>query len=101
MSNIFLETSYTKCGGDASPRPNYRKSKLSIPPDQQSETLCSLFLLYVQMEVYETVLKIKCWPFTLTLFGSFSRNKEMSGTNLLASFSAWFLKKNIFHVTFY
>ena len=34
--NIFLEKSYTKCGGDASPRPFYKKSKLSISLDQRS-----------------------------------------------------------------
>ena len=28
--NIFLEKSYTKCGGEGSPRPFYNKSKLSI-----------------------------------------------------------------------
>ena len=28
--NSFLEKSYTKCGGEASPRPFHEKSKLSI-----------------------------------------------------------------------
>ena len=51
MRNIFLRKSYTKCGGEASPRPF--KSKLSISLDQQSEMLQSLFLLYVQVEVYQ------------------------------------------------
>ena len=30
MRNIFLEKWYTKCCGEASPRPFYKKSKLSI-----------------------------------------------------------------------
>ena len=30
MKNIFLEKSYTKCGGENSPRPFSKKSKLSI-----------------------------------------------------------------------
>ena len=30
MINIFLEKSYTKCGGGTIPRPFSRKSKLSI-----------------------------------------------------------------------
>ena len=38
MRNIFLEKSYTKCGGEASPRPFYKKSKLIISLDQQCET---------------------------------------------------------------
>ena len=39
MRNVFLEKSYTNCGGEASPRPFYKKSKLSISLDQQSEML--------------------------------------------------------------
>ena len=35
---IFLK-SYTKCGGEASPRPFYKKPKSSISLDQQSEIL--------------------------------------------------------------
>ena len=34
MRNIFLEKSYTKCGGETSPRPFSEKSKLSISLDQ-------------------------------------------------------------------
>ena len=37
--NIFLEKPYTKCGGEAIPRPSYKKSKFSISLDQQSEML--------------------------------------------------------------
>ena len=37
MRNIFLEKSYTKDVGDASPRAFYKKLKLIISPDQQSE----------------------------------------------------------------
>ena len=39
MINIFLEKSYTKFGGEASPRPFCKKSKLSISLDQQSKIL--------------------------------------------------------------
>ena len=39
MRNIFLEKSYTKCGGKASPISFYKKSKLSIPLNQQSKML--------------------------------------------------------------
>ena len=34
MRNIFLEKSYIKCGGEASPRPYWEKSKLSMPLDE-------------------------------------------------------------------
>ena len=33
MSNIFLEKLYTKCGGEASSRSFFKKSKLSISLD--------------------------------------------------------------------
>ena len=31
--NIFIEKLFAKCGGEASPRPFYKKSKLSISRD--------------------------------------------------------------------
>ena len=34
MWNIFVEKSYTKCGGETIPRPFSKKSKLSIPLGQ-------------------------------------------------------------------
>ena len=37
MRNIFLERSYSKCGGETSPRPFSKKLKLTISPDQWSE----------------------------------------------------------------
>ena len=36
LRNIFLEKSYTRCGGETSPRPFSKKLKLRIPLDQQS-----------------------------------------------------------------
>ena len=57
--NIFLEKSHTKCGGEACPRPIHENSTLIISLDQQSEMLQNLFLLYVQMEVYQNLLKLR------------------------------------------
>ena len=34
MRNIFLEKSYTECGGETIPRPFCEKSKLSISFDE-------------------------------------------------------------------
>ena len=34
VKNIFVEKSYTKCGGETIPRPFSKKSKLSISLDQ-------------------------------------------------------------------
>ena len=35
MRNIFLGKSYTNCGGEANPKPFYKKSKLSLSLNQQ------------------------------------------------------------------
>ena len=34
MKNLFLEKSYTECGGESNPRPLSKNSKLSISLDQ-------------------------------------------------------------------
>ena len=34
MRNVFLEKSYTKCGGETNPRSFSKKSKLGVPLDQ-------------------------------------------------------------------
>ena len=101
MRNIFLEKWFTKCGGKTRPSPFYKKSKLNISLDQQPETLQSLFLLYVQTEVYQQILKLKGWPRAFTLYRAFLKNENGSGTSLPASFFAWFLKKKTFHIIFY
>ena len=59
------------------------------------------FFLHFQVEDYQNMLKQRCWPLTFSFYKAFLKNKRRSGTNLPASFSAWFLKKNIFHVIFY
>ena len=53
MRKIFLEKSYPKCGGETSPKPSSRKSKLSISLDQQSKVLHSLFILYANLRAIE------------------------------------------------
>ena len=53
MRNIILEKSYTKSGGETSPRPFAEKLKLSLSLTQQSKVLCSLFLLNAKLRVIE------------------------------------------------
>ena len=60
MRNIFLEKSYTKFWGQSSSRPLSKKLKLTISLDHQSEILYSLFLLYVQVEDNQYILKLRC-----------------------------------------
>ena len=65
LRNIFLEKSYTKCGGETIPRSFYKKSKLSISLDQYSKVLYILFfLLFVKLrtiEIVETKLQTTCF----------------------------------------
>ena len=80
MRNIFLKKSYTKCGGETSPRHFSKKSKLSISLNRQSKLQTTCFYSY------KALLK----------------NKERSRTSLSwVSFCAWFLKKNISLIIFY
>ena len=44
MGNIFLEKSYTKCGGETISRPFSKKSKFCISLDEEFQSLYSQFL---------------------------------------------------------
>ena len=56
MRNIFLEKSYTKFGGEISPRPFSGKLKLGMSLDQYPYVLYSFFLLYPKLRAIEV-----CW----------------------------------------
>ena len=84
--NVFLKRWYRKCGGETSLKPFCKISKWGISLDQHSARLHSLFLLYVQVEGYQSILKLRCWPLTFTSSKAF-RNKKSPGTSVAASFS--------------
>ena len=54
MRKIFLEKSYTKCGGETIPRPFSQKLKLSISLNQLPRVLNSLVILYAKLSAIET-----------------------------------------------
>ena len=81
LRNIFLEKSHTKYGGETIPRSFFKKLKLSISADQYFKVFYILFILFIY-------------------FKTFLKNKKRSGTSFPASFSAWFLKRNIALVIF-
>ena len=54
-----------------------------------------------QVEGYRNILKLSCRPLAFILYKAFSKNKKSSKTSFPDSFSACFLKKNIFIVNFY
>ena len=49
MGNIFLQTSYTECGGGTSSKPLSEKFSLNISLDQYSKVQDSLFWLYAKL----------------------------------------------------
>ena len=55
MGNIFVEKSYTKCGGETLPNRFSKKSKLSLSLDQQFTVLYSLLLLYANLRVLRAI----------------------------------------------
>ena len=53
MRNIFLKISYSKYGGETSPRPFSEKIKLSVSLDEQSKVLYDMFILYAKLRAIE------------------------------------------------
>ena len=70
IRNIFLKN-YAQYSGENSPRPFSENSKLSISMDQPFEVLCNLLLLNVQVEEYQAILKLRCWPHAFTSYKAF------------------------------
>ena len=82
MRNIFLEKSCKKYDGETSPRPFFKKSKLNISLDQQSEVSYSFFSLYALVEDYQNIWKLRCWPLAFIAYKAFLKNKERSGLHI-------------------
>ena len=85
MKNIFLETSYTKCDREATPRPSSKKTKLRISMDQYCK-VC-------QAEDYQKWLKLSCRPFGFTSYKGFLKNKKRSKNSLRLIFCMIFEEK--------
>ena len=98
MRNVFLEKSFTKCGGETIPWPFSKKPKLSISLDQQSRVSCRLFLLYAKSKAIKIACKLSCRPLDFASYNTFPENKKRSGTNPPAWFSAKILKKNTCYI---
>ena len=76
MKNIFLEKSYTKCGGEIIPR-RFSKSKLGVSLDEYSKVLYSLSLLYAKLKDSCNILKLSCRPLAFTSHKAFKKEKEI------------------------
>ena len=92
--NIFLGKSYTKCEGEATSRPFYEKSKNQHWAYSGSTiwNVINLFLLYVQVEVYRNILKLRCWPLAFTLYKAFLKKRSLELVSLLHFLHAFWEK---------
>ena len=82
MRNIFLEISYTKCGGESSPKLFSEKLKLSVSLNQQSKRLKQSVFIVCQIEGYRNILRLSCRPLAFTSQQAFLKNKKRSSTSL-------------------
>ena len=101
MINIFLKKSYTKCRGEASPRPFYEKNQKSEYFWINSLKLYTIVFIVYPIQWLPKYLETKVLTNSFCIIQWFLKNKKRSGTSLPVSFSAGFLKKNFFHVTFH
>ena len=79
--NIFLEKSYTKCGGETITRSISIKLKLIMSLDQN-------IFIESQVEGCRNILKLSCKPLAFTSYEAFLKSKKRSGTSLFETFSA-------------
>ena len=92
--NIFLEILYIKYGGGTS-----RKSKLSISLYQQSEILCSLLLLYVRVNGYWIIWKLRCRTLAFTSW-NFKKRKEVWNQSRCLIFFCMIFEEKYFSLWF-
>ena len=89
MKNIFLEKSCKKCGRETSPDLFLKNWNL--------EYLWINISLYVQVEGYRNILKLRCTPIAFTSYKDFLENKNRSGTlpHFLLNFLKIYLSRNV------
>ena len=58
IRNIFLEKSYTKCGGETIPTPCFKKSKLSI---SLTWFIFTVFQVEIKSKYIEIKLQVPCF----------------------------------------
>ena len=82
MRNIFLERSYTKCGGEIFPRP------FSENQNWGYKKFIQFIFIVCQVEGYRIILEINYRPLAFTSYKAYLKDKERSITSLHTSFSA-------------
>ena len=79
MKNIFFEKSYTKYGGEISPRIfSKKKTKMSIFQNLNfSLNIYTFILLYVQVEDYQNIFKLSTEHLLLSHLKLLKNEKEV------------------------
>ena len=77
LTNIFLERSYTKCGGEIIPKPFFKKSKLSLSLDQYYKVLYILLLLFPKLRTIKSDWNKAAYHLHLPQTKLFEKQKEV------------------------
>ena len=85
MKNIFLEKSYTKCGGETI-LTLFSKIKAEHISESIGESFMKLVFTVCQVMGYQNILKLNYRPLVFTLHKASLKNKKRSGTILPFSF---------------
>ena len=80
--NIFLEKSYTKCGGETISRPFFKNSMFRISLNKWSKVLYSLFLFYAKLRAIQIYGNQAAYHLLLSYIKLFYKNKK--GLNLFS-----------------
>ena len=101
MRNSFAEKLYAKCG-EKTLLGTFSKNQIwGYLWINSLKFPCSLFFIYAKLRDIEIYWNSASDHLLFHHIEIFKKKKKRSGTNLPASFSAWFLKKNISIVIFY
>ena len=76
----------------------FKNSILSISLYHQCELYKNCFYCMPQVEDYQNILKLRCWPLAFSSYKAFLKHEKKFGTSFSASFSAWILRKDISHI---
>ena len=68
MRNIFLEKSYTKCGGETSPRPFSEKLQINNISGSMVESFIQFAFIVWEIEGYRNILKLSYRPLAFTSY---------------------------------
>ena len=79
----------------------FQKTKIEYTSVSLVWSFLKFVFMMCQVNSFRNILKLRSRPFAFTSYKAFSKIEKRPGTSPPASFSAWFLKKNISIVRLY